>query len=93
MRGADRVVVAAQAPPAEYTLERVPDRPSSTGIWKKDTRLFGYKNADRPIQLCAEEGRQAGSPQVVQRNRLLSDTCEIGVGDVKGLVWDVCMHW
>ena len=30
---------------------------------------------------------------MVRRDRLLSDTCEIEIGDFKGVVWDVAMHW
>lgn len=67
----------------------VSNREDSTRRRNIDTRLFEYENDDRWIQSCADEGREAGSPRVVQRNRLSSDTRGIEIGDLSGLAWGI----
>ena len=86
MHSADRVAVAAQGPQAECSLEGVPDQQSSESTREIDTRLFEHENDDQPIQPCADDGREAGSSQVVRRDRLLSDRCEIETGDSEGVM-------
>ena len=78
------MAVAIREPQAKYTLEGVSDHEDSTRTRKIDTRLFGYENDDQSIQPCADEGRQAGFPRVVQRDRLSLDTRGIEIGDLEG---------
>ena len=83
------MAVATHEPQAGETLEELPRGEDSTRIREKDTRLFGHEYGDTFIQPCADGGGQAGSPQVVQCNRLLSDTRGIEIGDLEGLAWDL----
>lgn len=48
--------------------------------------MFEHENNNRSIQSWVDEGREAGFPRVVQRNRLSSDTHGVGIGDLEGVV-------
>ena len=91
-RSVDRMDVATQTPRAECALEEFQDRKDQNRARNTDTRSFGYENNDESIQLCEDEEGQAGPPQVVQQDRLSSDTHEFEIGDSESLVgfW---MRW